>query len=181
MDLNVGKEVAAMKRMTVNELRAKYADVFGEETKARHKEWLVRRIAWRMQALAEGDISERARQRAAELANDAALRTTAPRPPKQTMAAADRTKVTTLRQALDGRLPMPGQEIVREYKGQTLLVRVLTDGFEFDGRVYKSLNAVAKAITGRIYGKNRWRCPDFCRHTRELLGRDDARWISDAR
>jgi Protein of unknown function (DUF2924) len=65
MDLNVGKEVAAMKRMTVNELRAKYADVFGEETKARHKEWLVRRIAWRMQALAEGDISERARQRAA--------------------------------------------------------------------------------------------------------------------
>ena len=82
MDLNVGKEVAAMKRMTVNELRAKYADVFGEETKARHKEWLVRRIAWRMQALAEGDISERARQRAAELANDADLRTTIPRPPK---------------------------------------------------------------------------------------------------
>ncbi len=79
MDLNVGKEVAAMKRMTVNELRAKYADVFGEETKARHKEWLVRRIAWRMQALAEGDISERARQRAAELANDADLRTTVPK------------------------------------------------------------------------------------------------------
>jgi hypothetical protein len=51
MDLNVGKEVAAMKRMTVNELRAKYADAFGEGTNARHKEWLVRRIAWRMQAL----------------------------------------------------------------------------------------------------------------------------------
>jgi hypothetical protein len=43
MDLNIGKEVAAMKRMTVNELRAKYAEVFGEETKARHKQWLVRR------------------------------------------------------------------------------------------------------------------------------------------
>ena len=46
MDLNIGKEVAVMKRMTVNELRAKYADVFGEETNGRHKEWLIRRIAW---------------------------------------------------------------------------------------------------------------------------------------
>lgn len=45
MDLDIGKEIAAMKRMTVNELRAKYAEVFGEETKARHKQWLMRRIA----------------------------------------------------------------------------------------------------------------------------------------
>jgi hypothetical protein len=59
-------EIAAMKRMPENELQAKCADVFGEATKARHKEWLVRRIAWRMQPLAEGAISERARQRAAE-------------------------------------------------------------------------------------------------------------------
>ncbi len=43
MEMNVGKEVAAMRRMTVNELRAKYCDVFGEATNARHKEWLVRR------------------------------------------------------------------------------------------------------------------------------------------
>lgn len=70
MGMNIGKEVAAMRRMTVNELRAKYVDVFGEATNARHKEWLVRRIAWRIQALAEGDLSERARQRAAELADD---------------------------------------------------------------------------------------------------------------
>jgi hypothetical protein len=149
MEMNVGKEVAALRRMTVNELRAKYTDVFGEPTNARHKEWLVRRIAWRMQALAEGDLSERALQRAAELANDADLRTTAPRPPKHVPAPVDRTRVKTLRQALDGRLPMTGQEIVREYKGQTLLVRVLADGFEFEGEVYKSLSAVAKAITGQ--------------------------------
>jgi hypothetical protein len=148
MDLNVGKEVAAMKRMTVNELRAKYADVFGEETKARHKEWLVRRIAWRMQALAEGDISERARQRAAELANDADLRTTLPKEPKATVAPVDRMKAATICISPDHRLPMPGQEIMREYKGQTLIVRVLDHGFEFEGEVYKSLSAVAKKITG---------------------------------
>ena len=148
MYLNVGKEVAALKRMTVGELRAKYADVFGEETNARHKEWLVRRIAWRMQALAEGDLSERARQRAAELANDADLRTSAPKAAKPAVVPAQRTKTMTLVVAGDDRLPMPGTIIAREYKGQTLEVHVLPHGFEFEGEVYKSLSAVAKAITG---------------------------------
>ncbi len=70
MDLNVGKEVAALQRMTVKELRARYAEVFGEETLAQNRIWLVKRIAWRLQALAEGDLSERARRRTAESACD---------------------------------------------------------------------------------------------------------------
>ena len=45
--------------------------MFGEATTTGHKTWLVRRIAWRLQALAEGDLSERAKARAAELAGDA--------------------------------------------------------------------------------------------------------------
>jgi hypothetical protein len=152
MNLNVGKEVAALKRMTVNELRTKYADVFGEETNARHKEWLVRRIAWRIQARAEGDLSQRARQRAAELANDADLRSSAPKTtrnaPAATQAAAQRTKTATISVAGDDRLPLPGAIICRQYKGQTVEVRVLPKGFEFEGEVYKSLSAVAKKITG---------------------------------
>ena len=148
MNVNVEKEVVALRRMTVNELRVKYANVFGEETNARHKEWLVRRVIWRMQALAEGDISERARQRAAELANDADLRTTAPKMPKCAPAPADRAKAATLRLAPDDRLPMPGTILTRQYRGQMLQVHVLPDGFEFEGEVYKSLSAVAKKITG---------------------------------
>ena len=45
--LNVAKEVAALQRMTVRGLRIRYADVFGEETKAGNKPWLIKRIAWR--------------------------------------------------------------------------------------------------------------------------------------
>ena len=45
-------------------LRAKYAEVFGDETKTGNKPWLVKRIAWRLQAIEEGDLSERARRRA---------------------------------------------------------------------------------------------------------------------
>ena len=79
MSINVGKEVAALQRMTVKELRARYGEVFGEPTLAQNRAWLVKRIAWRLQALAEGDLSERARQRAAELACDADLRLNPPR------------------------------------------------------------------------------------------------------
>ena len=74
MELNVGKELATLKRLPVPALRAKYVEVFGETTNTRHKAWLVKRIIWRMKALAEGDLTERARRRAAELANDADLR-----------------------------------------------------------------------------------------------------------
>ena len=72
--LNIGKEVAALQRMTAKQLRDKFAEVFGETTNANNRAWLVKRIAWRLQALAEGDLSERARRRAAELARDADLR-----------------------------------------------------------------------------------------------------------
>ena len=77
--MNVGKEVAAMRSMTVAELRGKYAEVFGEQTRCRHKEYMVRRIAWRLQANEEGDLSECARKRAMELAANSDVRMTAPR------------------------------------------------------------------------------------------------------
>src|SRR5215212_10101958 len=72
-------ELAALQRMGVAALREKYAEVFGEATTTGNRTWLVRRIAWRLQALAEGDLSERAKQRAAELARDADLRIIPPR------------------------------------------------------------------------------------------------------
>jgi hypothetical protein len=74
MGLNVARELAALGRLTLKQLRTKYVEVFGEETNAQNKAWLVKRIAWRLQALQEGDLSERARRRAAELARDADLR-----------------------------------------------------------------------------------------------------------
>jgi len=71
-------ELALLRIMNTGELRAKYLEVFGEASPSRHKERLVRRIAWKIQALAEGDLSERARRRAEEIANDADLRIRVP-------------------------------------------------------------------------------------------------------
>jgi hypothetical protein len=79
-NLKVAKEVAALHRLGVTALRQRYADAFGESTNANNKVWLLKRIAWRLQALAEGDPSERARRRTAELANDADLLSGPPQP-----------------------------------------------------------------------------------------------------
>jgi hypothetical protein len=143
MELNVGKEVAALRKMTMKQLRERYAEVFGDATNANNKAWLLKRIAWRLQANSEGDLTERAKRRAAELANDADLRLS---PPKALPEPRDHTIAFDNN---DGRLPPPGSVITREYKGQAHQVRVLPAGFEFEGEAYKSLSAVAKAITGQ--------------------------------
>ncbi|MGD9548424.1 MAG: DUF2924 domain-containing protein [Candidatus Krumholzibacteriia bacterium] len=74
------QEIAALKRMTVPELRRKYAHVFGDDTTSRHKEDLIRRIVWRLQMNQDGGLSERARQWARDLASGSDVRLTAPRP-----------------------------------------------------------------------------------------------------
>lgn len=144
MGLNVEKELAALRKLSVGDLRAKYAELHGDGTHSSHRDWLIRKIAWRMQTLAYGDLSERAKQRARELANDADLRVVPPR----VKPVAAKVYAVPVKATKDNRLPAPGTIITRPYKGQTLQVKVLKDGFEYAGERYVSLSAVAKAITG---------------------------------
>jgi hypothetical protein len=158
--MNLADEIAALARRTVPELRQRYAALFGEATVAKHKTWLVKRIAWRLQAVAEGELSDRARQRALQLANDADLRLSPPtpapprveppdvEPPQTGEPAATPNGVPVPPRYADARLPAPGGILTRDYKGQRLQVTVLARGFAHGGTVYRSLSAVAKAITG---------------------------------
>jgi len=146
VEMNIVNEVAALQRLSVGQLRQRFAELFGEATLASNRTWLVKRIAWRLQALAEGDLSERARKRAAELARDADLRLNPPqRKATATTAPPEPVRLPT---PVDPRLPPPGTILARPYKGQLVQVQVLTDGFAYAGRVFPSLSAVAKAITG---------------------------------
>ena len=132
MKLNITREITALKRLTTTALRAWFAEVFGAGTPQGNRVWLIKRIAWKLQSLAEGDLSDRARQRAAELANDLEVRLSPPKP----------------RKVCPRRVALPGTVLERKYKGEVLHVRALEQGFEFEGMVYRSLSAVAKAITG---------------------------------
>ena len=78
MTTEVLMEVEKLRRASLSALREKHREVFQEETGCRHRQHLFRRIAWRLQALAEGVLTERARQRASQIARDADLRMLAP-------------------------------------------------------------------------------------------------------
>ena len=149
METAVLVEIEKLRRASLQRLREKHREVFGEPACCRHRQHLFRRIAWRLQALAEGDLSERARQRAAEIACDADLRVIAP-PGFFNAGTRSIQPVPGDRDRLpqDHRLPLPGTMLTRQWKGQTIAVEVLAEGFRFDNRHYTSLSAIAGAVTG---------------------------------
>ena len=141
--IDVDREVWRLSRLTVSELRGEFEKVWGEPTSSNNRPYLVKRIAWRMQAAARGGLSESAREMARELARDADLRV---RPPRSVHAAYTRA---------EGEDDMPSKEmlragsrLVRVYRGRRIEVDVLERGFVWDGREFASLTAVAHAVTG---------------------------------
>jgi Protein of unknown function (DUF2924) len=134
---------------TVRELRAKYFDLFGQPSRSNHKQFLFRRVAWRLQALAYGELSEQARQQALALAQDADLRIKAP---GHLVGTAQQVLQPTLRSrrkpGRDDRLPQPGSILRREFKGRIVVVQVLEHGFQYQDRFYRSLSAIARQVTG---------------------------------
>jgi hypothetical protein len=147
MSPNVTIEIAELQNKTVNQLVQRYEQVFKEECRSRNKQYLIRRIAWRLQANDEGGLSRAALKRAAELAEDAETRVTAPR-----KHSTEGVKLVLPEPDSfvdwDPRLPPPGNIVERQYKGKMIRVIVLKEGFEYEGRRYKSLTAIAKEVSG---------------------------------
>jgi hypothetical protein len=144
MDEWIYTEIERLGSLRMQELRARYREVFGEDSRTAHKPHLVRQIAWRLQVQAQGDLSERARRRALEIANDADLKKQVPAHWEAAGAAAQSAR--RVRRA--GRIPAAGTLLRRVYRDRTVEVRILADGFEYEGRRYASLSAVARAATG---------------------------------
>ena len=148
----IASQIQALRGMTVAELREKYLELFGgTETNSRHKDQLFRRLAWRVQELAHGGISDRAKRRAEKIANDLDARILPPRKSKN--GGDGRHKVVRIA-GQNTVPPAPGTILTREYRGDVHHVSVLEDGFEHQGKVYRSLSGVAKDITGTHWNGN---------------------------
>jgi Protein of unknown function (DUF2924) len=150
--LSLAAQIAQLRQLKVRQLRARYREVFGQETATAHKQHLVRRIAWRLQALAEGDISDRARKRAMAISLDADLRVTVPAEVIEIAGRRDMPRLPA-RPSADSSSEsrpqlVPGARLTRVYQGRKVTATVLEDGFEFEGERYTSLSAVARAATG---------------------------------
>jgi hypothetical protein len=141
MNDELRKEIERLRRETNQELKSRYRDLFGEESRSSNHAHLFRRIAWRLQALSEGDLSQRARERAATLAVDVDLRLYAPRKFWRELAG-PRGPVR------DPRLPAEGTILQRQHQDRTITVKILAEGFEHDGKIYESLSSIASSVTG---------------------------------
>jgi hypothetical protein len=148
MDVAAIAGIEELRQMKVGALRTKYRDVFGEESRSSNKQFLFRRIAWRLQARLEGDLSARARQRALEIADDADLRIRAPK--GYFVYSNGATTRPTDREGLrkDHRLPVAGTLLTRQFENRRIVVKVLEDGFEYQSQRYRSLSAIAREVTG---------------------------------
>lgn len=143
MQADLTARIQALQQMSVADLREEWRRVMGEEPRSYNRAWLWRRLAWAIQAKEFGGLSARAEQRLRELAVEAEAWM-----PLGKRAFRDQVTVARVPRVRDARLPAPGTVITRPYRGQTIAVTILENGFEYDGRRFASLTAVAKAITG---------------------------------
>jgi hypothetical protein len=134
------EEVDRLRTAPLSVVVARYEELFNEQPPSRKRVSLLRRVAWRLQANLYGEISERARRRALEIADDRDVRLTAP--------SSRRVSANADTPARDTRLPLPGATVQRQYRGRTIQVKVLLDGFEHEGQRFASLSAVAERVTG---------------------------------
>ncbi len=138
---SIPAQVARLQKMSVVELREEWKRLYdGEEPRVSNRVWLWKRLAWRVQELEYGGLSDAALKRLEELMPTAELALRNP-PGKQRTPA-------LVKPIRDKRIPPPGTVLLRRYKGQAITVEVLANGFEWEGRQYRSLSAVAKQVTG---------------------------------
>ena len=132
-DGTVLAQLAALQRLSVNELKVKWEDLFATAAPNNSRAFLEVRIAGRIQELTYGGLTRDTRRALDLLADEV------------------EGKVSRKGMADDARNPLPGTKLVREWNDTEHTVTVLSDGYELAGKKYKSLSAVAKAITGTTW------------------------------
>jgi hypothetical protein len=133
----VVRQLAELETLPAGKLEDRWRALFGSDPPACQRRFLVKRLAYRLQELAHGGLSEAARARMNEIAEEAGLDEEASLPGRGRRAAARKRE-----------LPVAGTRLVRMWEGRRHEVTVTATGFEFEGRPYRSLSAIANVITG---------------------------------
>ena len=134
-------EIIALKNASAEELLKRYNELYGENATGTHKTYLWRKIAYKLQEQEHGSLSAKAKERLKALIEEYdPINNKALRPDKPMVSQGASVK--------DKRLPIPGTMITKEYKGAKYQVKMLEKGFEYNGKIYKTLSAIAKEITG---------------------------------
>jgi hypothetical protein len=122
--------LAALKTATTPELKAQWRDLFDSEPPPFNRRYLESRLAYRIQELAYGGLKPETIRRLERLGEE--------------LDGGDRKKSRVRADSM----PIAGTRLIREWQSVEHVVTVTSDGFEWQGRPYKSLSAIARAITG---------------------------------
>jgi hypothetical protein len=122
--------LAALKTMPMPDLKAQWRELFETEPPPFNRRYLENRLAYRIQELAYGGLKPETLRRLQALGEQY-----------------DSGNITARRIRHDAK-PVAGTRLLREWKGVEHTVTVLVDGYEWQGRPYRSLSAIARAITG---------------------------------
>lgn len=146
MEESIASQITALKSASLEELQAKYKELFNNgNASSNNKTFLWRKIAYKLQELEYGGLSDAARTKIAELIerydpiNNKTLR------PQVVFGGKNMVAIPSLR---DKRLPIPGTIIHKKYKGRDIYVKVLEKGFEYNDKYYRSLTAIAEELSG---------------------------------
>jgi hypothetical protein len=126
---SVVAQLAALKTAPVADLKQKWRDLFEREPPPYNRRFLESRLAYRIQELAYGGLSDETLERLDALADELEGK-------------------KTRRNSLLNNRPIAGTQLIREWNGIEHRVTVRNSDFEYQGRPFKSLSAVAKHITG---------------------------------
>jgi len=164
MSESVLAQVKALQGMPVSRLREKWRDVFGTKPPNRSQGYLWRRLAWKIQEDHYGKMSPEDRARVSEMRVEIDAGPLTVWSKQKRARTATKTPQKPTHDRRDPRLPISGTVISRWYKGAELTVKVLDKGFEFEGRVYRSLSAIAREVTGTSWnGYSFWRLSEGAR------------------
>jgi hypothetical protein len=145
-------QIHELSQMTVAQLRQRHLELFGVATKSKHKVQLFKKLAWKVQEVAFGGLSERAQRRLEELARDVDARYLPPRTQRARSngnGAEGHREVLPFALSNDSTRLVPGVTLAKEYRGELHEVLVIGDRqFEYKGRVFRSLSGVAREIAG---------------------------------
>jgi hypothetical protein len=148
MEQELEAELDRMRRLPMAQLRQRYGERFPEEFGTTHRLCLIKRIAWRLQASVYGGLSEEALSRAREIVDETELNGKSTSLPCRNPAINSVVAGSQLWRRRDLRTPPLGTELSRTYRDRTITVTVATNGFNYEGHIYRSLSAVARAATG---------------------------------
>jgi len=135
--MSVLKQVADLENLTHQELKRLYVTLHGVEPPAYNRDFIIKRLAYRIQEIAYGGLPAEAHRKMDEALNRHGY-------DENGMP----TKAVGRRTGRGKDAPIIGSRLVRDWNGKRYEVTALHDGFEFDGRKYRSLTAIATAITG---------------------------------